>query len=124
MSRPRPTTSSKTLDRLSYPKGSDFADIIARDGYRWLVYDPSPAGHWSPVESGDVVRVPLIPHLTANGDPSSALAYAALTGFLLNDLAFVSHVHAVVGSPVESLNDEAGGVRQFRFWFGLAVRIS
>lgn len=122
---------TKFLDRLAYQgKELDFADIIERDGKKWLVYDPvDPKNPWTLAEVGDHLRIPLVPQLTKDCDPNTALGYAWKLGFeaacaILVSGARPSAVHVSLGTPIEQLHDPASGYPlHFRFWMGIAVKL-
>lgn len=127
----------KLLDRLAYEKPDangqplDMADLIDADNGRWLVYDPKdPKEPWSLNDgSGGMIRVPVVPHLSKDCDPTNALGYAWQLGFnaaheLITSGVRFTALHLALATPMEQLFQEGSGYpAHFRFWLGFAVKL-
>lgn len=111
--------------------------ILPREGTDpWLVRllpldeGVGPEGAWSQVDSGEFVRVPLVPYRTWAPDAEKALALAFQLGILglaaadrLVPVELVQEVLVVAGRPVEEVLQDGCPVG-YRFWLGFAFRHS
>ncbi len=111
--------------------GDATADIIKRaTGELWLVRNAPIVGDvpnaWSAVSDGELVRVPLIPYLTSDADPATAMGFAVQLGVKVIDLlgpdTEVVRVHLALGT-VDEVVDEFNRSVKFRFWFGFAAHV-
>jgi hypothetical protein len=111
--------------------GAVTADIIKRStGELWLVRTGPIVGDaatgWASVSDGELVRIPLIPYLTSDADPATAMGFAAQLGVKVMDLlgpdTEVVRAHLALGT-VDEVVDEFNRSVKFRFWFGFAAHV-